>query len=395
MDGIVVAFDPVTGDSPDYSINTVGLYPPEIGRYMERMAVADLRFYSRALTEEEVGLLMQPVVTPNPSKLEAWYKFDYQSGDSFIKDYSDNNRNIGLMSNGAPVNDWSSVQFGTIQLGQKQQSYIDFPADRDRSIYLSNASGNNWMGIKGTSARTLCVWYKIGDIPDFTGFPLFYYGNENATGGGYKIELKLNAIELGNAVNDGSNNWCNRNVANTSEISNNEWHHLALVYDGEGGRQTGFTLYIDGTLIPFEPVEGVSPDYTINTVLLGAPRIAYDFEKIALADFRFFSKELTSTEVNTVKAGDDLTTSIISPAAKANSGYWSYQNQTLAFYAETEINAPVIVWIYNTTGQLEQQIETTGKGNVISIPYLSTNQGIKIVKIQGKTLNVTGKVLIK
>jgi len=59
------------------------------------------------------------------------------------------------------------------------------------------------------------------------------------------------------------------------------------------------------------------------------------------------------------------------------------------------MNTPVTVWIYNTTGQLERQIETRGKGNVVNIPYLSANQGIKIVKIQGKTLNVTGKVLIK
>jgi hypothetical protein len=330
--------------------------------------------------------------------LEMWYKFDYKNGDIYLKDYSGNNRHIAPSSNGQ-ARDWTSVQFGTAQIGQNEQSYVYFPAGREDNIYFSNApEGAYWTGITGGVARTFCAWVKIDpDAAEYDGKYLFSYGNPDAAtgGGGYRIELKGKSVEFANAPNTGANNWCNRNVGYLNNFPQNTWHHLALVYGGNGDRQTGFTLYVDGTIVPFDPVAGDSPDYSINTAGLYPPEIGRYMIKMAVADLRFYSKALTINEVNIIKAGNEFPTSIVSPAFKENAGYVSYQNHAIVFVSTAEINAPVSVSVYNVTGQLDMKTEIVGKGAKTIIPYQTVNPGVKIVKIQGNSLNITEKILIK
>lgn len=57
IDGKEESLNPVNAKA-DFAINTAGLYSPEIGRYMKGISLADFRFYSRALTANEVSALM-------------------------------------------------------------------------------------------------------------------------------------------------------------------------------------------------------------------------------------------------------------------------------------------------------------------------------------------------
>ncbi|SDG59161.1 Por secretion system C-terminal sorting domain-containing protein [Dyadobacter soli] len=63
LNGRKVAF-PVVADDSDLSINTFLQYAPEIGTYMNRMSVADLRVYSRALTAADIRVLCPDNTAP-------------------------------------------------------------------------------------------------------------------------------------------------------------------------------------------------------------------------------------------------------------------------------------------------------------------------------------------
>jgi hypothetical protein len=328
------------------------------------------------------------------SNLEVRYQFDYTNGDTYLYDYSENRRHISPSSDGI-AQDWSSMQFGTDLIGTIVQPYVYFPAGRANNVYFALAKESNyWQGITGDVARTFCAWFKIdADAAEYDGKLLFSYGDENQSGGKYRIVLKGKSVEFENAVNTPSNDWCNRNVGWLDSYLPDTWHHLALVYDGEGGRQTGFSLYIDGNKTAFDPVSGTSPDYSINTAALYDPEIGRYMEKMSIADLRFYSRMLTEEEVNLVK-NDELPTLIASPT-KTGGDRLYYRNQSLAFISPRNIEETIELSVYNATGQLEQKTRITAKETKFTIPYQPVGNGLKIVRLQGKSLNITAKILIK
>lgn len=331
------------------------------------------------------------------SNMEIRYKFDYAAGDAYLKDYSGNNRHIAPSSNGIPQ-DWSSMQFDVAQIGQSSRTYVYFPAGRNTGTYFSLAPdvSSYWQGITGTVARTFCAWFKIdADAAPYDGKYLFSYGNESQPGGGYRIELKGSAIEFANAQNTGANNWCNRNVAYMDNFAKDAWHHLALVYDGLGGRQTGFTLYVDGNAVAFDPVAGTAPDYAITTVALYDPEIGRYMERMAIADVRFYSRALTSTEVNLVKNTGEQQTVIPSSVSKAGENVLYYQNHSIVMASPADIGKQVVVSVYNSTGQLEQKTVVAAAGNVLQVPCRQFIPGIKTICVDGQLLHVRAKLFVK
>ncbi len=239
------------------------------------------------------------------SNLEVWYKFDYKNGDISLKDHSGNGRDL-VPSKWGQTQDWSSLQWGTETLSQEQQGYIYFPDGRDDNVVLSNAADNHWTGITGTSARTLCAWIRIdAGSNDNAGRYMLWYGDESKPGGCYKIALKGHSVELESGENTAANQWCNRNVGWLNDASHPQatWHHFALVYDGQGNRSTGFKLYMNGNPVDFNPVNP-SADLSINTVAQYGPEIGRYMVKMALADFRYYSRALTLAEINKIREGE-------------------------------------------------------------------------------------------
>ncbi len=226
--------------------------------------------------------------------LEAWYKFDYVQGEQYIKDYSGNNHHLIAKKYYEP---------GELDLGSnftwevdQQRPYVYFSPDRDKDLVFI-PQDESWKGITGTQARTLAVWIRIDSGTDpYTGQWLYSYGDDSKSGGLYRVELKGTSIEFANAVNNTENNWCNRNVCWLTSYPQDEWHHIVLVYNGNGNRKDGVKLYVDGKLESMPPVSD-DADFSINTAELYAPEIGRSMQGIALSDFRFYSRELSEEEI--------------------------------------------------------------------------------------------------
>ncbi|WP_256011724.1 gliding motility-associated C-terminal domain-containing protein [Desertivirga xinjiangensis] len=232
------------------------------------------------------------------SNLEVWYKFDYQTGDPVVSDYSGNNRDLSPYRSGQAQPFSSSFQWGNEEIGGVIRPYVYFPQGR-QTDFLSNAAGNTWLGVAGSQARTFAAWVKIEPgSDDFTGRTLFAYGNENQPGGRFEIALKGHSIEFENAVNNAGNSWSNRSVAtlNNTDHPQGQWFHLALVFNGTGNRKTGLILYVNGKQLPLTPVSE-SADLTINTVTQYGPEIGLYMLKMGIADMRFYNRALTLADI--------------------------------------------------------------------------------------------------
>ena len=240
------------------------------------------------------------------SNLEAWYKFDYIPGNTQIKDYSGNNRSLVPMNYGIQADWTTSLSWGKSNIASGVNSYISFPAGRNGNICLTSKDNQDWFGVLGSTARTLAVWIKIETgAADFNGTYLYAYGDDTKIGGRYEVSLKGHSIEFENAANTQANDWKNRNVAylQDTDYPQNTWHHLAIVYNGMGDRQTGFSLYLNGKLVAFNPVNITNADFSINTIKQNAPQIGTNMEKMSLADLRFYSRALTRTEIEMLRNG--------------------------------------------------------------------------------------------
>lgn len=236
------------------------------------------------------------------SNLEVWYKFDYQNGDSFVKDYSGNDRHIVPMKWGQQKPFDANIEWETATIGGQQQNAVHFPSGRDENIILSNATGNSWLGVSGSQARTLCAWVKIdAGANDYAGQILLAYGDETKPGGRYEIDLKGHSIEFENAVNNAGNGWNNRNVTslNDTDQPQGQWFHLALVYDGTGNRKTGLSLYLNGKKVLFPAVSDAA-DLTINSFLQYSPEIGTYMSRMSVADMRVYSRALTPADIHVI-----------------------------------------------------------------------------------------------
>ncbi len=234
------------------------------------------------------------------SNLEAWYKFDYQTGDTYLKDYSGSNRHIAAVKAGQQQAFGTNFQWSVEQINGSSMSTVYFPTGRDGGVMLSNATGNSWLGAAGSAARTFCAWVKIDPgSDDNTGRILFAYGNDSQQGGRFEIDLKGHQIEFENAANTSGNGWKNRSIAtlNNTDHPQGQWLHLALVFDGVGDRKTGLKLYVNGKVLALTPVNN-DADLSINTVPQYAPEIGNYMVKMAIADMRFYNRALTKADIN-------------------------------------------------------------------------------------------------
>lgn len=241
------------------------------------------------------------------SDLEVHYKFDFTTGDTHLNDYSGNNRHLRPVKWGTPQ-EWNGFEWNTAEIGKETRNYVYLLPGRDSDVVLSNTENNHWLGIAGNQPRTIAAWIRIdAGANDNAGQFLLWYGNENQPGGCYKVALKGHSIELENAVNNAGNGWRNRNVAwlNDTDHPQDTWHHLALVFDGEGDRRTGLKLYFDGKELTFNPVNTTDADFTINTTLQYGPEIGRYMSHMALADYRIYSRALTLEEINLLRGDNE------------------------------------------------------------------------------------------
>tara|TARA_Y100000034_G_scaffold134066_1_gene201508 strand:- start:13949 stop:16351 length:2403 start_codon:yes stop_codon:yes gene_type:complete len=226
LDGVQMAVTIDYGGPYEYlgtpsSINSTGIASTSSTRFWDG-ELDDMRFYSGALTDDEIVELYRDSIEPTSGTLVAHYKMDGDATDAT------GNGHDGTDQGSSTYNtDWYLTQpFGDV-LGDTNALSFDGSDD-----YAHIAS----LSVDGYSAITISAWIKTPAVLSDSEFMSFPEGLAGANGcallvsGEDYVEFRF---RTGGVV---------KNVSDTDINHNdNKWHHIAGTYDGITGR-----LYIDG-----------------------------------------------------------------------------------------------------------------------------------------------------
>lgn len=112
---------------------------------------------------------------------------------------------------------------------------------------------------QGSSARTVEAWVKTNSANEAT---VFFYGTDAGNFHQWAVQLANNM--LGVRVNGGNIFW------NATGINDGNWHHIAVVYAGNGDLDTQTVAYMDAAPLTQASSVNVTPDTTLEAVSIGA-----------------------------------------------------------------------------------------------------------------------------
>lgn len=135
-----------------------------------------------------------------------------------------------------------------------------------------------YKGITGTAARTIAFWVKGTTLGE-----LVEYGNTSSNGSRVRIYYNSGQNRLFMDMN-GNNKYV------TSNIQDNNWHHLAFAFP-ENGSLNDIDIYIDGVVQSFNG-GSTNPFNTASGIDLIVGRSA-----MTMDDFKIFGRELSATEI--------------------------------------------------------------------------------------------------
>jgi hypothetical protein len=173
----------------------------------------------------------------------------------------------------------------------------------DNSAYYFN--GNSYIAVPNptyfdlTEKLTLAFWVKFGQQNNFGAFISKWsggrYDGKNAYFVGTSFIADPNDILASTFSNNGQ-----LNLSPVSGYNDDQWHHLAIVYNN-----TKLTLYIDGqqkaeSQIPPSPLNKTSSPLTFGTI---NPLIANQGFKGALDDIIIYNRSLSADEINNIYTG--------------------------------------------------------------------------------------------
>lgn len=166
----------------------------------------------------------------------------------------------------------------------------------------------NFTGIGGSAARTVAFWFK-GDVAQTNlNANLVGWG----TGGtGNRFDTRINTAGVGQIRTEVAGSGSN----GTATISDNTWHHCAVVVDPTIGTTIGdIQFYIDGVLDPLTAVGGTEINSTTtNPVLIGySPGIANRALTGKMDDIRIYNRALSPKEVEDLISKIDVTLAVTS-----------------------------------------------------------------------------------
>lgn len=193
-------------------------------------------------------------IDPLSVKLEAWFKFNNNLKDATAK-LADG------VSMGAPA------KFTTDRKGNR---YSALKPDGSFQVKILN--------VPQLTNHSISVWVKTADMAQNKGIisgnehGLFVVQNPDKYVGGLKL-VPPGGISVTTAL--------------PTDIVNNDWHHLAVTYDGNAMK-----FYFDGALVGTTNLPG-SIDNSLVDYL-----VANGFWKGAVDDLRFYRRTLSATEVH-------------------------------------------------------------------------------------------------
>ena len=194
-------------------------------------------------------------ITINPllNKLEAWYTFD-----GHLKDAT------GKLADG-------------VSIGQAAKYIADRKGKRNSALNPNGSFYVKIFNVPQQTATSLSVWVRSADLSQNKGIVSgnaqgpFVIQNPDKFVGGLTL-VPPGGISVTTAL--------------SNDIMNNAWHHLAVTYDGNTVK-----FYFDGALAGTSNLPGSISATLVNFL------VANGFWKGAVDDLRFYSRTLSSTEV--------------------------------------------------------------------------------------------------
>ena len=250
------------------------------GRFMEGK-IADFRVYAREITSAEETALSTGSPSA-PTDMVRWYCTDYQHLTNTIVDFS----------GGTPPEDGTNN--GAVYSLDGPLDLIDPPTFGNVGLEFDGASGVDLTNmLDGASEMSACFWFK-GTVRD--SYASLFVEGQQATG--FFIQGTLDVLEARIDTTDGI-----LHQLMVNDVFDGEWHHAAITYNGTTG-----LLYLDGVQEDTEAITGTVEASGIW--YLGKRQTAGNNFTGNLADCRIYNRALSSTEVEQLSQGINVTSGI-------------------------------------------------------------------------------------
>jgi len=143
-----------------------------------------------------------------------------------------------------------------------------------------------YKGVTGTQSRTVTAWIKTS-----TNGSIISWGSSGGDGQKWLARLDQTNGALRIAVQGGS-------IVGVTDISDNQWHHLAAVLDDDGSPDVSeIKLYVDGIEEGYSSILPQAIDTaTANDVAIGAIDSSGYFDGL-IDDVRIYDRALSPTEI--------------------------------------------------------------------------------------------------
>ena len=144
----------------------------------------------------------------------------------------------------------------------------------------------SYKGVTGVDPRTVEAWIKVPETA--TGIqPIISWGKDNVDGEAWRVRLDSGKLRL--EVEEG-------NIVGSTNLLDNQWHHVAVVWESAFGGVANAKLYVDGEL---EKISSSSPEIvktaSDNDVSIGFQGNKY-FEG-EIDEVRIWNEARTETQI--------------------------------------------------------------------------------------------------
>jgi hypothetical protein len=300
VDGVLAntgkTFTSITSDFSNALNFVVGATSDTNNSYKWAGQIDDIRVWDKAMTATELLADMTAVVNGPTTNLLAAWDFENISG-STVPDISGNNH--------------TGTLFGSPTVSNAFPMILSLDGVND---YMSVANHADFNLAAGQSLTVTCR-IKTADFskrimskrPGGAGIGYEFINNSSAGGGQFGVNLTTSGGAAGPPYG-------------TSNVSNNIWHHLAMVIDVTS---TSCKIYVDGALQQTKTTSNIGGINTVSNtgnLLFGTLSNFASFMNVQIDDIRFWSKAMTATEVLTDK------TAIVTGTEANLLAAWDFEN---------------------------------------------------------------------
>ena len=222
----------------------------------------------------------------------------------------------------------SSLSGGIVQDPFSNAGYITFDGAND---YVD--CGRDSSLDVGTGDFSLSAWIKTSVSDDQT---IMSKGSGGAGGKRYSFSTNSSGYLVGNL----DDNTASTNITGGTDVSDNAWHHVVIVYDRDGNGQAYLDNSTDGSAVDITGSDGTLND-TGKDFCIGV--FSHDEADAAFTgsidEVAIFTKVLTSGEISTLYGGGAPGTAGNANEVGSLVGYWRMEEGTGTTAADSSANS--------------------------------------------------------